>query len=520
MATKTTKQRDRLQQQLALAQYDSREFDDDDEELTNSVGQRVGVARPEGSFTQDELNRMGAGNIMAAPEPEMSQGAGGYNALRGGLAGSLNSTSARSVPQTTLPNKVNLNTFNSSSPFLFGKVDSNTLARELLQTNKPQLPVSTGSPAVTGITKPKVASPEDKLLEAMARTNPTPRSIWKRLAVGAARGASQVTREDSIGSAVGKLLGGAGAQAVPFVDREFQYERNKRKALETYKVEAERREQQQKQQKLDADIAEANARLQESRNRREELRDERTRQAASRLADDRRAEATQLLNQLEGLPADDPMRDVIANKLRVEYKTPASKNYGLNKQTPGQGNITIYDEASGNYIRAKADGTPLLKDGKPVVVRPGAENAKKKETQAQALQRIEQDEIAREGTVEQIAIDMVDVDGIINAMPQDLRDAIRGGEASSLKAKQAREEYDKRYDSALKKARATVESTRKQNIARRLAEERGTKQSTSNTVPVTSNKQAPSSNKPRIQATQRNAVGNRDFRNPRVIKLR
>lgn len=450
-------------------------------------------------------------------------------------------------PAGVTPNNISLQTqFTPVSPLLSGNVDPEVLTRSLLF----EQPEATGNNLIAPLpasprrsseelasltTFPSGArtpgtfptdnreerelSPEERLLQAMSNTNPTPRSWWKRALTGLARGASMVQPGDDFGTAFGRIVGGVVAQSVPGVDRRFQYEQNKAKAIERYKVEAESREQKQKQQKLDTELANANAQLAEARQRRIDAANARVDAAKEKLADNKRQEADQLLRTLKDLPDDDAQRLVIAKRLRDDYNIPTSAKYGIDPAKSSNATKTIYDEETDTYILSDARGNPILRDGKPVTVRPGA--AAKPVTLKDAQEQANSELIQSQGTVKQIAESMIDKDGIRRGLPQRYQDALNNPQgASGLVYKAAQEEYQKQVNAEQARQEKIVESTRQRDIQTRAREIMG--ETAPTRTPRGERKTVsprPSGGAAKVQASERNAIGKRDFRKPRKVML-
>lgn len=443
--------------------------------------------------------------------------------------------------RTTTRRGFNIQDLGVTPPALLsGNVDAQQLARQLLSpmpeatgneliaplgtrfpqpvTEAPQGGILTQAETVAQIT------PEEKLL-AIMNTNPTPRSIWKRLAIGAVRGAAQIDpNRDTLGSAFGRIVGGTVAQAFPQVDIAQQREALRREGLERFKIESLQREARQKQEKAEADIREGKARIAESAARRVEAAQARREAILNQVRDDKRTEVTQLLSQLEKTPADDRLgRLRVAKQLKDDYGVTVSERYGEKEERPA-GNITIYDAENDRYIRATADGTPILnKDGEPIVVRPGASAAK--ESAAERRKRIEEEEIEREGTVPDIAQDVLKArrQSYIDRLPEDAREALNNPqESDTFTLNQARGLLADIERDELKKITSETDTIRKRNIARRMRDEGATATTEVERRAATARQGVTAPRQPgrgRVPASNRNARGVRDFSKPRVIGL-
>jgi hypothetical protein len=269
------------------------------------------------------------------------------------------------VPNSRLPLT---NKTAALTPMLFGNSDSKQLAGSFIQdSNKPS------SPTNTGVTK----SPGQKLIEAVANTNPSPQSFWKRTLSGLGRGLGQAAgdfAEGEYGTAFGKIASNTVLNLIPGVDSATQYERNVSQAKRTYDIESQVAKDDLQRRKTEADIVETNERLKLAGDQKRAQLDRATQDQLARLRDDKRADANQQLMILRELPADDPQRNEIAKELATKFQVRVSPRYGLKES--GADEITIYDEQSGNYIRASKDGTPKLDaSGNTIIVRPGRQQS-------------------------------------------------------------------------------------------------------------------------------------------------
>lgn len=322
-------------------------------------------------------------------------------------------------------------------------------------------------------------SPEEKLLAALNDTNPTPRKFWQRLLAGAARGASTVTPQDEWGGAFGKIVGSTVANSIPQVDSAQQYQQKKANAIERYKIEATARDANERQTEFNSRIKESEARLAETKANNEERRAQAKLLNDARLRDDKRAEATQLMNAMKELPENDAQRLTIAKRLRDEYNVPISSKYGVKDKTTKQGaDITIFDEASGNYIRANADGTPkLTPDGKPVVMKPAKDTESKANEREQ--DKAEADLVARQSTDARRG-------EIISKLPKKYQDALNNpaGSKPDLYA-EAQKAFDTAYNAMLKQ---NQDYTRGQQQRTKVTNKQGV--STSRIKPTEENSRA------------------------------
>lgn len=212
-----------------------------------------------------------------------------------------------------------------------------------------------------------------KMTDVM-RTNPTPNSVWKRLLYGAVQGASLVNGQDTIGSALGKLIGGSAARSIPKVDSAQQKIASVNKAEDIYKVE--------RQGELDADRdADREERATDRRERRA-LQTQTAVQRAQASVDAAKAKTDaqtqrEIDNELKILektnPANTKDREASAKRLREKFGVQVSSDYGTKPVADKQSRErTLYDEQSGQYIKTDETGNPI-KDakGNVMVVRPG-----------------------------------------------------------------------------------------------------------------------------------------------------
>jgi hypothetical protein len=206
------------------------------------------------------------------------------------------------------------------APMLFGgSVNINNVARAVL--NEDNTPTQQETVAKM--------SPEEKLLATIANTNPTPNSLWKRLLVGAAQGASMVNpASDNLGSAFGKILGGAVTRSIPAVDKANIYESNKAKAIEKYKLESGAANATLQRQRTQQDIANDQARItREVQDRARQARTDALNQA-DKLEDNKRAQAKQKLDTLEKMSPDDSNRAALVEELQRSYGITVGQDYG------------------------------------------------------------------------------------------------------------------------------------------------------------------------------------------------
>lgn len=253
-------------------------------------------------------------------------------------------------------------------------------------------------------------TPEEKLLATLANTNPAPQSIWRRLLAGVVKGASQVTAQDTGGSAFGKIAGNVIARAIPAVDSATQYEENKARAIERYKIESAAAQSKLNRRKTENDI------LNDAEQRRlnAEDRAERKRQAAlldaARLRDDKRAEAKLRLDALKDLAEDSPQRAQLVEELQRSYGIAVDTSYGLSKaktDTP----------ISESDVRARATSEVMSEVG---------------------------------ANVEKIARDSTNNKPHIVSAREAMQRVLNDPNASNVKKAQAREEFEKLYANELK----------------------------------------------------------------------
>jgi len=355
------------------------------------------------------------------------------------------------VPATATSSRVN--------PLLFGNANIRNITSELFPNAGGATPdINSMQPMTPGNTI-KGGTPEDRVMEAIMNTNPSPQSAWKRVLTGLGRGLRESAgdiAEGNYGGAFGKIASNVVLGAIPGVNSTTQYEQNKAHAIEKYKLEKMAEQGKLSREKTEADIRETNERLKLSQQQRQQQTQRDALLDAARLRDDKRAEADQRLKILEKLPANDPQRNELSRDLATLYQLRVSPQYGLNEKSGDQ--ITIYDEQSGNYIRAQKDGTPITdQQGNNIVVRPGKQESLK-QTKDKALQ----DVIAKHGgdakSVARLSIENRK-DEIINSLPKQYQDALRNpSSTNSMTYDDAKKAYDSAFNNALKQSEAFTEA--------------------------------------------------------------
>ncbi len=291
--------------------------------------------------------------------------------------------------------------------------------------------VAAGAPNVA--TRSTEQTPEEKLLAAIANTNPSPQSFYKRLLTGLARGASTVTADDSPGSAFGKVAGNVIARAIPAVDSANLYQENVARAKERYAVESAARNQSLNRRKVESDILnDQNKRAQDAADRAERKQQARLLDAA-RLRDDKRAEAKLRLDALKDLAEDSPQREALVQELREQYGINVDKSYGV--------------------TQAKAP---------------------KELTEGDVAKRAESEVMNEIGaSIEKIARDSTNNKPHIIAAREAMQKVLNDPKASNVKKAQARESYEKLYASELKTNIDYTKSDVESRIRRREGELRG-----------------------------------------------
>lgn len=329
---------------------------------------------------------------------------------------------------------------------LFGNADVNRIAKSVItdfDIGNGATPASQDTPSVTPnvaagapnvTTRSTEQTPEEKLLAAIANTNPSPQSFYKRLLTGLARGASTVTADDSPGSAFGKVAGNVIARAIPAVDSANLYQENVARAKERYAVESAARNQSLNRRKVESDILnDQNKRAQDAADRAERKQQARLLDAA-RLRDDKRAEAKLRLDALKDLAEDSPQREAIAQELREQYGINVDKSYGV--------------------TQAKAP---------------------KELTETDVARRAESEVMNEIGaSIEKIARDSTNNKPHIIAAREEMQRILNDPKASNVKKAQAREEYEKLYASELKTNIDYTKSDVESRIRKREGELRGT----------------------------------------------
>jgi hypothetical protein len=309
----------RLNSYLSLAYPESIGFSDDSADENNDT------------TSGNSSGNNGVNTISDIPQRR------GLDDSRGSLAGDTSTLPGAPVTQNVnTPNKLFQNTSgvmppasfslpqisSKYNPMLFGgNADINNVARAVLSEKTP-----TQQETVAAMT------PEEKLMASIAATNPTPSGFWKRLLVGATSGAQQVNKDDNLGSAFGKILGTSVARAIPQVDSAMQYQENKARALDRYKLESGAASASLQRTRVNQDIANDKA-------RNDQLLADRQRQAridaatqADKLEDNKRQEAKLKLDALETMGADDPNRKRAVTELKVKYGIDVGEDYGIEKR--------------------------------------------------------------------------------------------------------------------------------------------------------------------------------------------
>lgn len=330
----------------------------------------------------DTLSKQGAGGSPALPAPGVTQNVNSYgipksslpsfiadspelansNAIQPNFARpgvSLNP--AGDFPESSMPSfargyatsePFNLGfdaaSLSKQAPMMFGgSVNINNVARAVLsEDNTPTQQATVAA-----------MSPEEKLLATIANTNPTPNSLWKRLLVGVSQGAAMVNpREDNLGSAFGKILGGAVTRAIPAIDSANIYEQNKAKAIERYKLEAGAKGAELQRRAREQEIANDQARItREVQERARQARIDAMNQA-DKLEDNKRAAAKQKLDTLEKMSPDDTNRGALIEELKQSYGITVGADYGT------------YDKAAARASDKQATETNLRKRAEAEVI--------------------------------------------------------------------------------------------------------------------------------------------------------
>lgn len=335
-----------------------------------SSARRVPLSTPMGNpqvGTTSVVDQAGQRTPQRGISPRLSIGS---SSIPSQSTGAGASTDLSRQMQLQVPARIN--------PLLSGNVDTEAFAREAIGEQAPDdenalsanLGAALGTGQSMGRFTPRTAA--DRLLDELSNTNQTPRSLWKRLLIGATRGAAGVNAQDTGASALGKVLGGAGAQAIPQVDVAQQREAGKAKAIERYKIESAVEDRQIKQEQAKAQQARADAtqRLSETKFK-QQMERERTLNDA-RLKGQQRQQANDLLSRLEKTPKDDPARKELVSQLDQLGVKGISENYGVKPEKER----TAYDPQTGNYIRLQADGTPIIdpNTGQPMIATLGPAN--------------------------------------------------------------------------------------------------------------------------------------------------
>jgi hypothetical protein len=305
----------------------------------------------------------------------------------------------------------------------------------------------------------KATTPEDRFIEAMMNTNPSPQSPLKRLLTGLGRGLRESAgdlAQGNYGGAFGRIASNVIAGAIPGVNSATQYEQNKAQATERYKLDKLAEQGKLSREKTEADIRETNERLKLSQLQRQQQTQRDAMLDAARLRDDKRADADQKLKILEKLPASDPQRNEIARDLATLYQMRVSAQYGLNDKSGGD--ITIYDEQSGSYVRATQDGTPKTDaQGNMIVVRPGKQESIG-DTKKRAMQQVIETHGGDSKSVARLSTDNRK-DEIISSLPKQYQDALRNpGSTNTMIYDDAKKAYDAAYATMLKQNEAFTDA--------------------------------------------------------------
>lgn len=234
------------------------------------------------------------------------------------------------------------------APMMFGNnVNISNVARAVLSEDN----------APTQQATVAAMSPEEKLLATIANTNPTPNSLWKRLLVGVAQGASMVdANKDTFGSAFGKILGGAVTRSIPAIDSANIYEEKKAKALERYRLESGAKGAELQRRVKEQEIANDQARItREVQERARQARIDAMNQA-DKLEDNKRAAAKQKLDTLEKMSPDDVNRGALIEELKQSYGITVGADFGT------------YDKAAARATDKQATETNLRKRAEAEVI--------------------------------------------------------------------------------------------------------------------------------------------------------
>lgn len=266
--------------------------------------------------------------------------------------------------------QVPFNTKAELNPLLSGNVDTSAFAKVALSNTDPYAddiedsPISSGerNQAIQDVGAGK-KTPETVLAETLAKANPQPNSIWKRLLYGAIESVAESKATD-LGGLLGAAIGGAGARAIPQVDVAKQKETIKTQALKDYQINKTAADAE-----ANREAKQANIKLQQDRLAEQKERNRLLNKAS--LTRERRAQANQLLDNLSKLPKDDPDRQRLAQQLKDEYGVTISSRLG-EKAEPAQKRVKLYDAEAKQYYWADEQGTPLLdKQGKRMIAQPG-----------------------------------------------------------------------------------------------------------------------------------------------------
>jgi hypothetical protein len=305
----------------------------------------------------------------------------------------------------------------------------------------------------------KPTTPEDRFIEAMVNTNPSPQSPLRRLLTGLGRGLRESAgdlAQGNYGGAFGRIASNVVLGAIPGVNSATQYEQNKAQATERYKIDKLAEQGKLSREKTEADIRETNERLKLSQLQRQAQTQRDAMLDAARLRDDKRADADQKLKILEKLPANDPQRNELSRDLATLYQLRVSSQYGLNDKS--EGDITIYDEQSGSYVRASKDGTPKTDaQGNMIVVRPGKQESIG-DTKKRAMQSVIETHGGDAKSVARLSTDNRK-DEIISSLPKQYQDALRNPSATNTMIyDDAKKAYDAAYNTMLKQNEAFTDA--------------------------------------------------------------
>jgi hypothetical protein len=363
--------------QVALDDESESENDLDKEQLENEEESSSGVVDSRLSTAKDsesaDMHKPAYANMQNAANTNKQRGISPVIKPTTNVVNTSRQSIEASGQPSNIARQIQLTNKSQLNPLLSGNADTSSFAKVALGSTDPynddiedSIPGNVRNAQVSAVTSGK-KTPERVLLETLGQANPAPNSVWKRLLYGAIQNAATISSSDSGATALGKVLGGAVARAIPQVDVAQQVETRKKRAIEDYKIQKTAADAEANRQAKQANIQLAQDRLNEQKERNKVLNQ-------ARLTRERRAQANVLLDNLSKLPKDDPDRERLAQQLKDEYSIIISSRLG-EKVQPQAKRIRLYDAENKRYYYADEQGNPL-KDAKGniMIAAPGKED--------------------------------------------------------------------------------------------------------------------------------------------------